>query len=455
MADVAILGGGISGLASAYFLSKKGLSSTIIEVQPRLGGLIKTDVLHGCQLEAGPDSYVAAKPEVTQLAGELPELKGRIIGANDEARRIFLVRNGKLTPFPAGMVMMVPGDIRSALRSNLFDESTKRTILKERFYKPRERNNDVSISEFVLDHFDRSVLEYVTEPLLAGVYGGDAGRLSATSVLPRFLEYERKYGSLIRAVRAERKQPASGDRASLFLSFRDGMQSLIDSLARASACAVTRVDGEVTQLERSGEMWRIHIGKSTGEARFVIVCLPAHRAAPLFANSLSSLSAELAAIPYSSAISVNLVYKRESFSHPLDGFGFLAPRAERRGVAAATWINTKFPHRIPPQFVALRAFIVDKDAEALIPENNEEILAVVEKEFCRLMGIESPPVDHTIYRWPLSMPQYVVGHAARYQRIRAIVSSQSGLYLVGNAYEGIGVPDCVRLAKRAVEQIEP
>jgi protoporphyrinogen/coproporphyrinogen III oxidase len=454
VSDVTILGGGISGLASAYFLSKKGLSSTIIEMQPRLGGLIKTDVVHGCQLEAGPDSYVAAKPDVTQLAGEMAELKNQIIGTNNEARRIFLVRNGELTPFPDGMVMMVPGDIRSALGSSLFDDSTKQAILKERFYKPRERDGDVSIAEFVLDHFGPSVLEYVTEPLLAGVYGGDAGQLSAASVLPRFLNYERMHGSLIRAVRAERKQPPSSERASLFLSFRGGMQTLTDSLARASACAVTRVQGEATQLEPSTGTWRIHVGKSTSQARFVIVCLPAHRAAPLFANSLPRLSEELSAIPYSSAISVNLIYRRESFSHPLNGFGFLVPRAERRQVAASTWINSKFPERIPRQFVALRAFIVDKDAEALIPESDEEILAAVQKEFSRLMGIDSTPVAHTIYRWPLSMPQYVVGHAARYRGIRDIVSSQPGLFLVGNAYDGIGVPDCVRLARQAVEQIE-
>ncbi|MGA8598284.1 MAG: protoporphyrinogen oxidase [Bryobacteraceae bacterium] len=454
MSDVAILGGGISGLASAYFLSKKGLSSTIIEMQPRLGGLIKTDLLHGCQLEAGPDSYLAAKPDVTELASELPELSNQIVSTNDEARRIFLVRNGELMPLPDGMVMMVPGNIRSALRSTLFDDPAKRAILKERFYKPRERQQDVSIAEFVLDHFDRSILEYIAEPLLAGVYGGDAGQLSTASVLPRFLDYERKYGSLIRAIRIERKQPASVERAGLFLSFRGGMQSLTDSLVRASACAVTRVEGEATRLEQTVGRWRIHVGKSSAEARFVIVCLPAHRAARLFAKSLSTLSQELSAIPYSSAISVNLVYKRESFGHPLDGFGFLTPRAERRGVAAATWINTKFPERIPQHLVALRAFIVDQDAETLIPESDEEILAAAQNEFSRLMGIDAAPIAHTIHRWPLSMPQYVVGHSARCSRIRAVVTSQPGLFLVGNAYDGIGVPDCVRLARRAVEEIE-
>ena len=454
MSDVIILGGGISGLASAYFLSKKGISSTIVEAAPRLGGLIKTDLARGCQLEAGPDSYISTKPEVTNLAGEIPDLRNEIIGTNDQARRIFLVRDGGLMPLPAGMVMMAPGDMRAALESKLFAQSTKRAILRERFYKPRERGGDVSIAEFVLDHFDQAILDYVTEPLLTGVYGGDAARLSAQSVLPRFLYYERTQGSLVRAVRAERKRTLAAAAGSLFLSFRCGMQSLTDSLARATAAAVRRVQGKATEVEKAGGGWKVKVGRSTEQARFLMLCLPAHCAAPIVERSLPALAAELGAIPYSSAISVNLVYPRASVAHPLDGFGFLVPRAERRGVAAATWINTKFPTRIPPDFAALRAFIVDKDADALLDETDEGITGMVTAEFRRLMGIDASPLVSSVNRWPVSMPQYVVGHAARWERIRSLVAMEPGLFLVGNAYEGIGVPDCVRLAKNAVEEIE-
>jgi oxygen-dependent protoporphyrinogen oxidase len=444
----------VSGLASAYFLSKKGISSTIVEASPRLGGLIKTDTVHGCLLEAGPDSYISTKPEVTNLAGEIAGLRNEIIGTNDQARRIFLVRNGGLTPLPAGMVMMAPSNMRAALESKLFTQATKRAILHERFCKPRERSEDVSIADFVLDHFDRAILDYVAEPLLTGVYGGDAARLSAPSVLPRFVDYERTQGSLVRAVRAERRRTSTESTGSLFLSFRCGMQSLTDSLARATAAAVTRVHGEAAEVERSGDGWKVRVGRSTEEARFLMLCLPAHRAARLVERSLPALAEELAAVPYSSAISVNVVYPRTSIKHALDGFGFLVPRAERRGVAAATWINTKFPTRIPPDLVALRAFIVHKDADALLDETNEEIFGVVTAEFRRLMDIDASAVGCAVSRWPLSMPQYVVGHAARWERIRSLVAGAPGLFLVGNAYEGIGVPDCIRLARKAAEEIE-
>jgi oxygen-dependent protoporphyrinogen oxidase len=446
------LGGGISGLASAYFLSKKGLSSTIVEALPRLGGLIRTDFVRGCQLEAGPDSYISTKPEATALARELPGLSNEIIGTNDAARRIFVVREGSLVPFPAGMVMMAPGDMRAALESELFSKSTKCALLRERFYKPRERQQDISVADFVVDHFDHSVLEYVTEPLLTGVYGGDATKLSAQSVLPRFLDYERTYGSLVRAVRKERKN-AVGNTHSLFLSFRQGMQSLPDSLLRATAAAVTKVHGKATAIERRNGRWAVTAGLSTEEAKFLVVCLPAHRTAPLFEKSIPALAAELSAIPYTSAISVNLIFDQPSFGHPLDGFGFLVPRSERRQIAAATWINTKFPERVAPGLVALRAFIVDRDADRLNPESDETITAVARAELQRLMGIDVAPIESIVARWPLSMPQYVVGHADRRRRIRALTGQEAGLFLVGNAYEGVGIPDCIRLAQQAVAQI--
>jgi protoporphyrinogen/coproporphyrinogen III oxidase len=452
VSDAIIVGGGISGLAAAYYLSKKGLSSTLIEAQSRLGGLIRTDLISKCQIEAGPDSYVSTKPEATELAEEIPDLKAGIIGTNDESRRIYLVNGGKLVPMPAGMVLMVPGDMRAALSSCLFPDSTRRRILDERFIKPKQRDQDISVADLVVDHFDRNMLETIAEPLLTGVYGGDAGRLSAASVLPRFLEYERHYGSLVRAVRAERKE--TQQRGSLFLSFKGGMQALTDAVYRASSGAVTRVTGEATRVTGQTGGWQVHIGSAKREAKFLIIAVPAHKAAQLFSDSLPPLSAELAAIPYSSAITVVLGYARSSIAHPLDGFGFLVPRAERRRVAACTWINTKFPQRIAPEYAALRAFLVDTDAEALLTNTDEEIIHVVRQEFMRLMGIDAEPVFSAVQRWPLSMPQYVVGHGARRQRIFALVEHERGLYLVGNAYEGVGIPDCIRLAKNAVSGIE-
>jgi oxygen-dependent protoporphyrinogen oxidase len=452
VSDAIIVGGGISGLASAYYLSKKGLSSTLIEAAPRLGGLIRTDVFSGCQIEAGPDSWISMKPAVGDLAEDIPALKNEIIGTNDESRRIFIAHHGRLIPMPSGMVMMVPADMRTALRSCLFPPSTRDRILNERFYKPKQRDKDISVADFVLDHFDRNILDTVTEPLLTGVYGGDAARLSAFSVLPRFLEYERHYGSLVRAVRSERKQ--AQQRGSLFLSFKGGMQALTDAVYRASSGAIRRVTGEAAGAVRHNGQWQVQVGKTKHEAKFLIVAIPAHKAASLLHRPLPALSSELAAIPYSSAIMVALGYARPAITHPLDGFGFLVPRPERNRVAACTWINTKFPQRIAAGHAALRAFIVDDDAEALMPADDTEIIRVVREEFRRLMGIEAEPLFTAVQRAPLSMPQYVVGHTARCERIQELVRNEPGLRLVGNAYEGVGIPDCIRLAKKAVSEIE-
>jgi oxygen-dependent protoporphyrinogen oxidase len=223
---------------------------------------------------------------------------------------------------------------------------------------------------------------------------------------------------------------------------------------QASSGAVRRVTGEAANAARHNGQWQVQVGKTKHAAKFLIVAVPAHKAAALLHQPLPSLSSELAAIPYSSAIMVALGYSRSDIAHPLDGFGFLVPRPERRRVAACTWINTKFPQRIAAGYAALRAFIVDRDAEALMPADDEEIIRIVREEFRRLMGIEAQPVFTAIQRAPLSMPQYVVGHNARSERIGDLVNNEPGLHLVGNAYEGVGIPDCIRLAKKVVSEIE-
>lgn len=451
MSQVLIIGGGISGLSTAYFLSKRGIPSILVEIQPRLGGLIRTDVVAGCQLEAGPDSYIAAKPQVTELATEIPGLANKIIGTNDKDRQIFVVKNGALIPMPRGMNMMVPGNMREALGSPLFPGETKRCLLQERFLKPRLRAGDISISEFVRDHFDDVLLEYITEPLLTGVYGGEVGKLSAASVLPRFLDYERRYGSLIRGVRKERSEEQRS--GSLFRSFRNGMQELTDGLARATAPLMNVVHGEATQVDRQNRRWRVRIAGEWRHADHLIAALPAHRAANIFETKFPALAGQLAAIPYSSAITVTFGFERKSIAHPLNGFGFLVPRSERRQVAACTWISAKFPARTPEPYVAMRAFIVGTDADMLIPEGDEAILRGVRRELTRLMGVEAEPVFHTLYRWPSSMPQYVVGHGERVQRIGKLLEPLENLSVIGNAYEGVGIPDCVRLARQAAERI--
>lgn len=450
--NVVIIGAGISGLAAAHFLAREGIGSILIEKSTRTGGLIRTGHREGCLLEAGPDSYLAAKTAVTELAAGLPGLDEQIIASNDTARRIFVVRDSKLVSMPRGMVMIAPGDWPAALRSPLFSAGTKLRLIRETMsletmFRARRRADDFSVGEFVEDHFGSGVLDYVAEPLLSGVYGGDSAHLSAPSVLPRFVEYEQKYGSLIRAVRQERRSnPRDG---SLFRSFRDGMQTLTDTLARDAAVH----HGNAERIEPRGNKWRVHCGQERLEADDIVLACPAHAAARLLEDSSPALADELASIPYASAILVTLVWDRSKVAHPFDGFGFLVPKAERKTIAAATWIGTKFPSRIPPNLVAVRAFIVSQDAIRLADAPREHVIELVRLDLRRFMGIDASPRFANVDSWPESMPQYVVGHRARIRRIQAALEELPGVHLIGNAYDGVGIPDCVRLAKQTAKQI--
>jgi protoporphyrinogen/coproporphyrinogen III oxidase len=450
--DVLVVGGGISGLATAYYLDRLGFSVVLMEAQNRLGGLIATEQSNGCYLEAGPDSFIATKPAVTELAQEIPGLAERIIGSNDAARRVFIAKDGRLEAMPAGMVMMVPAEWRPVLESKLFPAATKARFLAELAYRPRERESDVTIADFVKDHFDETVLEYVAEPLLTGVYGGDAGKLSARSVLPRFAGYEEKFGSLIRGVRKERAERKRG--GALFRSFENGMQTLVDGVAGALGDGVRMVQGMAQKAAPNAERgWRVTAGGQTEEAAHLVLACPAFRAAAIVEEVDGALAADLAAIPYSPAITVMMGFESAQLKHPLNGFGFLVPRRERKHIAACTFVGTKFPSRVAAGWAVLRAFIVGREADELMAAGDEELTGIVAAELKRLMGSCARAWFTTVHRWPQSMPQYVVGHQERIAGIEKRISGYNGLHLVGNAYDGVGIPDCVRLAKQVSEKI--
>jgi oxygen-dependent protoporphyrinogen oxidase len=346
---------------------------------------------------------------------------------------------------------MVPGDWEALETSELISKKAKRAIHDETKMKPFERGEDVSVGQFVSEHFGSEVLEYLTEPLLCGVYGGEAENLSAESVLPRFVGFERKYGSLVKGVQQElRERPKTG---SLFLSFRDGMQTLTNALTCALGDRVQVMCGEATEVRRQDDSWKVRVGSETLSAHNIALCCPAHVNANLLESNVAPVADELAAIPYSSAILVTQVYDRAKLSSPLDGFGFLVPRGERKTIAAATFVDTKWPGRNPKNLAAIRAFIVGRRAVELADASEQEILSLVREDLRCFLGITTSPVFHTFYRWPNSMPQYVVGHSQRTDNIFKHLTYYPGLFLVGNAYDGVGVPDCLRHAREMAQHI--
>lgn len=445
----AIVGGGISGLSAAYYLARAGIPSLLIERRERLGGVIQTERVEGCLVEGGPDAFLAEKPWALELIRELG-LAEEVIGSNDRQRVTYVVRRGRLTPLPDGLMMMVPTRVLPVLLSPLLGWGAKWRMAREWFRRPNHRApEDRSVAEFVAEHYGREAVDYLAEPLLAGVYGGDPERLSVRSVLPRFAELERRYGSLTRGLLAARRK---GFRRSgpLFQTLRGGLGRLIEAVERAARPPMELRRGEAEAIERSEQGWRVRVAGGWCATEQLVLACPAWEAARLLRAVDPELAALLESIPYTSSITVSLGYRRSQLGHPLNGFGFLVPKCERRRLVACTWVGTKFPDRVPPDMALLRCFLGGDD---LLGLSDETLVETVREELRVWMGVTAEPVFARVARWPRSMAQYTVGHARRLEALRARVSRLPGLHLAGNAYEGIGVPDCVRMGRDAARRI--
>jgi oxygen-dependent protoporphyrinogen oxidase len=449
MSSVAIVGGGISGLSTAYYLSKNGIPCTLIEARPRPGGVIQTERIEDCVIEAGPDSFLSMKPWALDLIRDLG-LAGEVIGSNDHQRRTYIRRRGRMVELPDGVQFMVPTRILPMVTTQLVSWPTKFRMAMEWFRRPGgEPDHDRSVSEFVEEHYGREVVEYLAEPLLSGIYGGDPDALSITSVLPRFVELEKKYGSLTRGVLAARSSTSS--RLPLFQTLRGGLGNLVEKLG--SVIHPTTIQGRAEALERSGPGFRLRVNGDWIAADHVVLACEAHQAARVAAPVDTRISELLATIPYSSSMIVILGFDRASVSKHARGFGFLVPKRERKRVLAGTWIGNKFPHRVPESLTVLRCFLGGVDREAALGERDEAAVDSVRDELREILGLDAAPRFWKVFRWPQSMAQYTVGHGTRIAELETLLAAMPGLYLAGNAYHGIGIPDCVRMGKEAAEKI--
>ena len=438
---VLIIGGGISGLSAAYYLSKVGIRPTLLERKPRVGGVIQTSLQQGCVLEEGPDGFMAAKPWAMNLIRELG-LADQVIGSNDHSRITYIVKKGKLIPMPDGLMMMVPTKFLPLAETPLFSWGAKIRMGLEIFRQPpNSPQPDRSVYEFLLDHYGQESIDYLGEPLLAGVYGGDPHQMSVNSVLARFVEIESKYGSLTRGALASPRPPNPG--GSFLQTLKGGLGQLIEALRPSADVIHANAEG----LEQISDGFRVRVDGDWMEAEHVVLATPAHQAPLGLLNP--ELAGLLAGIPYTTSITLALGYRKNTFDHPLQGHGFLVPKKERQLMFGCTWVGNKFDYRVPPNMVVLRCFL---GAEAM-PLSDEELVDAARAELLSIMGVEAEPVFHNIARWPHSMAQYTVGHEKRIARIEEHVRQIPGLHLAGNAYHGIGIPDCVRMGQEAAIKI--
>jgi oxygen-dependent protoporphyrinogen oxidase len=475
---IAIVGGGIAGLAAAYELEKAraagaAVEYTLFEASPRLGGSLATEIVDGAVLERGPDSFITEKPAAAELCRELG-LGGDLIGSNDAARKTWIVVRNRLVALPDGLMFLVPTKLIPTAMTRLFSLPTKARMAMELLHPPRPMDGeDEAVATLVERHFGAEAVDRLADPLLSGIYGGDATQLSARTVLPRLVEMESEFGSLTRGMlaahskmRAKAKASSNGNGSGkarpaprpIFTTLRGGVQQLVDAIvARLDPLAVRR-STPVSGLERNAAGWMVHAGGAVEAYDAVVMASPSWAAAVLLGGLDPELGEELAAIPYSSSITVNLVYDEAKIGRLPDGFGFLVPASENRALLACTFVHRKFLGRTPPGKAVLRAFLGGMKNEALLAETDATLVATVRRELSgilgeKVLGAAVEPEYTQVSRWRRAMAQYAVGHQERRKRITERAASLPGLRLAGNAYDGIGIPDCIRLGRLAAKEL--
>ena len=441
MPKVVIIGGGISGLSTAHYLANAGANATLIEPRPRLGGVIQTEQIAGCTIEAGPDSFLSTKPAALDLIRDLG-MADQVIGSNDHLRVTFVKRNGRLVPLPDGLMMMVPTKVLPLLSTPLLSLGSKARMGLELLRAPKPKAEDQSVADFVREHYGQEAVDYLAEPLLSGVYGGDPRELSVQAVLPRFVELAAKHGSLTRGVLVSRAQaPKQQFPAPLFRTLKAGLGDLVNALARP----YTR--GRAETIERSGAGYRVKVEGDWIEADHVVLACEGHNAAGLLGAIDGRCGELLGSVGYNSSTIVALVYDSRDLTRLPRGFGFLIPKKERRRLVACTWVGTKFAHRVPEGKVVARCFLGGSEG------SDDSVIAAAVEELRKLADVNAAPVASRVSRWPNAMAQYRIGHLVRIAELEERLRAVPGLHVAGNAYQGIGIPDCIRMGRAAAERI--
>jgi protoporphyrinogen/coproporphyrinogen III oxidase len=468
MADakrVAIVGGGITGLAAAYRLRQRGstASITLLESTDRLGGKIVTDRVDGFVIEGGPDAFLSYKPRGLGLCRDLG-LEARLQGTNEETRRTYVMRNARLHVMPEGLTGLVPSHIGPMITSNLVSPLGKLRMGMEYFIPPRVGDDDETLAAFVQRRLGREVYDRMIEPLLSGIYAGDGAALSLRATFPQLRQAEVEHGGLIRGMLAKKRGPAPGDRQARrkaasqtqcppFLTPTTGLAEIIEAL-EAHLGDIDILRGARVEVVAATDAGYVLTCANAGPLRAdaVILATPAFISAELLKACDPSLANELRAIPYASTATISIAYRLADIARPLDGYGYVVPAAEGRTVLACTWTSTKFAHRAPRGYGLIRVFLGRSGQQRVVQGSDEDLLQLARTEVRDVLGITAPPLLARVFRWPAAMPQYTIGHLDRLAAIEQRLAHHPGLFVAGSAYRGVGIPDCIASGEKAAAQ---
>jgi len=461
MRRIVIIGGGISGLAAAYRLTQAapGLALTLVESEHRLGGKILTERVDGFVIEGGPDTFLAYKPRGLGLCRELG-LESRLHGTNERIRRTYVMRRGKLYELPEGLTGLVPSRFGPMLKTGLISPLGKVRMALEVALPANSANADESLASFVERRLGRELYDHLIEPLMSGIYAGDGYQLSLAATFPQLRQMELEHGSLIKGMLTAKRKSSVPKPSWAFLSATTGLAEIVEALQARLSGADIRLGMRAIRVEAASPGYRVWL--ENGEllpAAAVIIATPAFVTADLVAALDPELAQALRSIPHVSTATISVAYRLADVPRLLDGYGYIIPRAEGRPILACTWTSTKFPHRAPEGFGLIRAFIgratpgvaTQASSREIGEMGDEELLAMVRDELGRTLGITAAPALHRIFRWPKAMPQYTLGHLDRLTVIENRQGAHPGLFLAGNAYRGIGIPDCIASGEQAAE----
>jgi oxygen-dependent protoporphyrinogen oxidase len=460
---VIVIGGGITGLSAAHRLHELSrdrnlnLEILLLEKSDRTGGVISTVERDGFTVEEGPDSFITTKPWGLNLASRLG-LDGELIETRIDKRRTFILHEGRLIPLPDGFIMLAPTRVLPFLTTPLFSWHGKLRMLLD-LVIPKKNLEDESLAAFVRRRLGNEALERAAQPMISGVYAADPEKLSLRATMPQFLELEKNYGSVIRGMyksyRSRRKtvMPDSGARYSLFVSFRRGMSTLVEALREELPEGSVRTGVTVSGITENDSGWSVTTGEGDIEAGGVIVTTPAHVTADLLEKAAGKCAAYLREIEYASTAVVILAYDKDNIENGLGGFGFVVPMVEKSIMIACSYSSEKFEGRTPEGSAMLRAFVGGAISPRKYRLDDQAMLSEIEGELGSLLGIKGAPLFTIIKRYMHAMPQYHVGHFRLLEQIHREIRKHRGLEIAGNAFGGVGVPDCINSGERASERL--